>query len=276
MKHFLLIGDPVDHSLSPIIHSKLIKLHSLYADYTLRHVAKHELAGFFEELMSGNISGFNVTMPHKNAVPAYADFLSEEVKITGSTNTIVVKNDGLHAYSTDADGLVRAFASQGIEVCGKRIGILGAGGVCLPLVYKFAKLGATEVHLYNRTEQKAQSVAKIVQRETNFAVVLQDSPAGVARNSDIFINTTSLGMQGVDADFHDLSFLELLNKNSFVCDLIYKPAQTKLLAAAEKLGLCTMNGLPMLIFQALIAFEHFTGVKTSASDALAVKKALGL
>ncbi len=276
MKHYLVIGDPIKHSLSPTIYSALIKLHNLEADYSFKQVKPCDLENFFKNIDSEGISGFNVTMPHKQNVLKYVNFVSDEVRITQSANTITVKEDGLHAHTTDAQGFMRALASRGVDIKDKKIGILGAGGVCLPLVYEFVKSGANQIGIYNRTSEKSQSIAEIVLRETSFKTTILKTPNAVAQDCDVFINTTSLGMEGVLANFEDFSFLDNLRPGTFVCDLIYKPFKTELLSQAQSRGFETMNGLPMLVHQAIIAFEHFTGETTSQADVDAVQQALAL
>lgn len=264
---FYVIGDPVSHSLSPLIHTVLAELCQVDMTYSAHTVCKSELEGFFKE-EAPKVNGFNVTMPHKEAVIPYLNNLTDSAKLLNSVNT--VRTDTMSGTSTDGEGFVRALNYAGFDYSGD-IFVCGAGAVVRPLVLELGKKAKT-ITVFNRTREKADAICRFINENTSARGIFADNLGSLEKYS-LFINATPLGMSGC-ADFASLDFLGSLSSGVPVCDLIYSPEKTSLLAQAERLGHPILNGLPMLIFQACAAFEFFTGVRPPDSAFSAVQAAL--
>lgn len=256
-----VIGDPIEHSLSPLVHGGVMEALGVAYTYEKVRVKKGELRDFLVYVKENGITGFNLTMPHKTDIIPYLDEIDEEAKLFGSVNTVKIRDGKLFGFNTDAMGYVMALESKNYFFRGSRVVVLGAGGVVRTLALKAADLGATEVRICNRTYKKAEEIAKMVNDKTGVPVIAEDfsfeKMTAVAKTCDIFINATPLGMHGIDRDFEDLSFLEALPASALVSDLIYNPDKTMLLRKAESLGLTTLNGLGMLIYQGILADEIY-------------------
>ena len=260
-----VIGDPIGHSLSPFLHGSVIEKLGLDAVYLPYRVTGEETRRFHEAAAYMGFTGYNATMPHKIHLMDIVDELDESARQCGSVNTVRFRDGISRGYNTDAEGLMRALKGRGIVLPGSHVMMLGAGGAAGALARGFAAEGAGSVTILNRTEDKAASVAASIRSENRYSTVFEAGPlsAGKMREtaaaSDIIVNCTPVGMAGVGSCFDDLSFLN--ESRAFVCDLIYNPWKTDLLQAAEDHGLAGMNGLDMLIYQGLLAFEIFTDRK---------------
>ncbi len=256
-----VIGDPIEHSLSPLVHGGVMEALDVAYTYEKIKVKKGELRNFLVYVKENGITGFNLTMPHKTDIIPYLDEIDEEAKLFGSVNTVKIRDGKLFGFNTDAMGYVMALESKNYFFRGSRVVVLGAGGVVRTLALKAADLGATEVRICNRTYERAEEIAKMVNDKTGVSVIAEDfsleKMTAVAKTCDILINATPLGMHGFDRDFEDLSFLEALPTSALVSDLIYNPDKTMLLRKAESLGLTTLNGLGMLIYQGILADEIY-------------------
>lgn len=254
-KLMAVIGDPIGHSLSPFLHSQIIREAGLDAVYLPFLVKAGETGKFTEAARLLKLAGFNATMPHKNALVDLVDELDPEAESYGSVNTVKVLPDGrLRGYNTDVRGLFMAFERHGVKVKDSRIMIIGAGGVAGALIRGCAEAGAASVTMVNRTFEKAAALCGSVP----VAKALEwtgENMSRAAAEADVIVNCTSLGMSGTGMDFEDLSFLD--DSRALICDLIYNPWETRFLKHAASLGLRTMNGMDMLIYQGLLAFEIF-------------------
>lgn len=257
-KLMAVIGDPIGHSLSPFLHSQIIREAGLDAVYLPFLVKAGETGKFTEAARLLKLAGFNATMPHKNALVDLVDELDPEAESYGSVNTVKVLPDGrLRGYNTDVRGLFMAFERHGVKVKDSRIMIIGAGGVAGALIRGCAEAGAASVTMVNRTFEKAAALCGSVP----VAKALEwtgENMSRAAAEADVIVNCTSLGMSGTGMDFEDLSFLD--DSRALICDLIYNPWETRFLKHAASLGLRTMNGMDMLIYQGLLAFEIFMDV----------------
>lgn len=257
-KLMAVIGDPIGHSLSPFLHSQIIREAGLDAVYLPFLVKAGETGKFTEAARLLKLAGFNATMPHKNALTDLVDELDPEAESYGSVNTVKVLPDGrLRGYNTDVRGLFMAFERHGVKVKDSRIMIIGAGGVAGALIRGCAEAGAASVTMVNRTFEKAAALCGSVP----VAKALEwtgENMSRAAAEADVIVNCTSLGMSGTGMDFEDLSFLD--DSRALICDLIYNPWETRFLKHAASLGLRTMNGMDMLIYQGLLAFEIFMDV----------------
>ena len=259
-----VVGDPISHSLSPVIHETVLQ--ELGMDYTYRkiRVKKGELPAFLKSTDGLSLQGFNLTMPHKQDIIQHLDFIDEDARIFDSVNTVKADNNRLLGYNTDGKGCILSMLDKGYECRDKNIVILGAGGVVSTIALKTATEKAKKITVLNRTLSSAQALADNVYRQTGKEVVTAtlttENICEYCRDCDILINGTPLGMEGIDSDFDDFSFLKALNPYALVHDLIYKPQKTSLLAHANGLGLETLTGLGMLIYQGILADEIFLGV----------------
>lgn len=255
-RQLALLGNPVSHSLSPQIHNYISDRLGLDYIYTAMPVDKHNFKSAIEGVRALNFAGVNVTSPYKIDAYNLVDVLSEEAKLYGSVNTVVNQNGVLYGYSTDAEGFYKSLLREGSDVLGKDVLFIGAGGVTKPVMVHFARLGAKSISIINRTKEKALDIADYVNEVCGFQVQV-----GITKKHyDVVINTTTVGMHpNVDkCPVEDMSYVD---ESTTVCDMIYNPEKTLFLKMAEKKGAKIMNGLGMLIYQGLLAYELFTGVK---------------
>lgn len=258
-----VIGDPIGHSLSPMIHTTVLDELGIDYEYRKIHVSPQDLEAFMMSDAAKQLNGFNVTMPHKESIVKYMESVDAEAERCGAVNTVRVENGKFFGYNTDGDGYAKSLAEIGFELAGKRITLLGAGGAAATVMLKAASLGAAKISLLNRTESTAAELADEVYRKTGVMAEVYPLNTENCRRCcaecDILINGTPLGMAGVSADFEDTSFLEEIGNGGVVSDFIYNPPQTKLLEDAERLGLKTVNGLGMLIYQGIAADRIYLG-----------------
>lgn len=259
-----VVGDPIDHSKSPLIHETVLSSLEMPYEYRKVRIEKGHLPEYLAEVSKIGILGFNLTMPHKQDILPYLDFVDDEARIFNSVNTVCVKNGKLCGYNTDGHGFVYAMAKAGHCAKGKNIVILGAGGVVSTIAFKMGLEQAKKVTILNRTLSAAEKIAKSVTEEksigkTQFVckTLVFDNIAASLTDCDILVNCTPLGMEGIPHDFEDLSFLNVLKKGALVYDLVYNPFETTLLKRAKSLGFDTLNGFGMLIYQGLLADEIF-------------------
>lgn len=276
MKKLCVIGDPVAHSKSPLIQNTMISALGLDYEYTYQTVKRGETPHWLERVHSEGWTGFNATMPHKEALVPYMDELDEDARLYGAVNTVCSRNGKLYGFNTDGGGFARALAGVNIPIKDTRFVLLGAGGAAKAVALKLAQQGAGHVTVCNRTMEKAAALtAHSPDTMTPCGFTLSELSAACSE-SDVLVNCTNLGMNG-SPDFETLDFLNFLPKGAAVCDLIYHPLETSLLKKAKEQGHPAMNGLPLLIHQAILALEHFTQTKIDPAAMLPlVEKALGL
>lgn len=260
MLKLAVIGDPIHHSLSPVVHGAALEALGIPYTYQKIQVKKGELKEFLSYAKEQGITGFNLTMPHKVDILPYLDEIEETAAQIGAVNTVKIQDGRLLGFNTDGGGYMEALRNAGYDLQGKRILILGAGGVVRTLALQAAKNGAQEIRILNRTVEKAEEICRLVQETTSAVAESWTDEILFQRcaDCDIFIQATPLGMHGVERDFEDLGFLSALPKTALVSDLIYNPPSTKLLTHAKQEGLATLNGLGMLIYQALLADRIYT------------------
>ncbi len=239
-----VIGDPIAHSKSPLIHNFWLKKLGIDAEYRKTHVRPDELADYFTRRRGdGAWRGCNVTIPHKQAVQTHLDGLDPAAKSIGAVNCIVGNATGLTGFNTDVAGITESLRAAGFS--GESAVLIGAGGAALAALAAFRDLRITQVTVANRSLEKARALhPKVVGID-------QVRPA-----ADLLFNATSLGMTGQPPLDLDLSAMP---ETGIVFDAVYAPLETPLLAAARARGLRTIDGLQMLIGQAAAAFELFFG-----------------
>ncbi len=251
MNKYLVIGNPIEHSLSPKLHNFWIKVNNLNAIYEKKKINENELAGLILEIKKKNIHGINVTVPFKKAVIPYLDKLTFESENTQSVNTIHLEDNKLIGHNTDIEGFERSIKDLKLDLMNKKALILGAGGVVPSIIFALNKMKVSEVIISNRTKSKAESLKDLFK---NIKIV----EWGEIPEFDIIINATSVGLKNEDKMNLDISNV---GKNKFFYDVIYKPSETNFLKTGKKLGNRTENGKMMFIYQALGAFKMWHGIQ---------------
>ena len=250
MKKYLVIGNPINHSLSPKLHNFWIKQNRIDAIYDKAKLNPNQLENLILKVRDKKIDGINITVPFKTTVIPYLDQLSREAKQTKSVNTIYFKNDKVIGHNTDIDGFEKAINKINFKVTDKKIFVLGAGGVVPSIIYALNKMGAINISISNRTKAKAQMVKDIF---NNLKIV----DWGDVPEFDIIINATSLGLNKDDKI--ELNFSSV-GKDKLFYDVIYNPSETNFLKIGKKLGNKCENGKFMFIYQAFSAFKLWHNV----------------
>ena len=251
MKKYLVIGNPINHSLSPKLHNFWIKQNQIDATYDKAKLNLNQLGDLILEVKGKRVNGINITVPFKNAVIPYLDHLSAEAEKTKSVNTIYLKNEKVIGHNTDIDGFEKAINKTNYKLTDKKILILGAGGVVPSIVYALNKMGVINIFISNRTKAKAQMVKDIF---NNLKIV----DWGDLPEFDVIINATSLGLNKEDKIELDFSSV---GKNKLFYDVIYNPSETNFLKTGKKLGNKCENGKLMFIYQAFSAFKLWHNVE---------------
>jgi shikimate dehydrogenase len=261
-----VIGWPVAHSRSPVIHRYWLKQYGIDGAYEKEAVRPEDLERFLKQLWTKGYVGANVTLPHKEAALRAARSAGEAAITIGAANTLWLDPDGrLHACNTDAYGFMTnldAEAPQWNEGLGA-VMVLGAGGAARAVVYGLIKAGVPRILLANRTRARAESLAAAFGPKVE--VVDWEARNAALASCGLLVNTTSLGMAGQAPLDIDLSAMP---SNAVVTDIVYVPLETPLLAAARARGLATVDGLGMLLHQAVPGFEHWFGVRPEVTPAL--------
>ncbi len=256
MKKYLVIGNPIDHSLSPQLHSYWIKKNNIDATYIKKKLNEHDLKNLILQVRKKKIHGINITVPFKKAIIPYLDKLTAESKSTQSVNTIYLENDKIIGHNTDIDGFEQSIKRLKFDLFDKKAFILGAGGVVTSIIYALNKMKISKIFISNRTRKKAENLKNLF---NNLNIV----DWGEIPNFDIIINATSLGLKKEDEINLDFSSI---SNNKFFYDVIYNPKVTNFLKMGKKLGNKTVNGKLMFIYQAYSAFNIWHKVKPEIND----------
>ncbi|MDA7811640.1 shikimate dehydrogenase [Candidatus Pelagibacter sp.] len=243
-KKFLVIGNPIDHSLSPKLHNYWIKKYKIDAVYEKKLLNNSEIEGLISNIREEEIHGINVTVPFKKTVIPFLDELSEEAEISQSVNTIYKRDNKIIGHNTDIEGFKLSLEKTEKEIKNKKALILGAGGVVPSIIIALKKMQIKKINLSNRTELKAIELKK------NFPEI-EIIKWGETSNFDIIINATSLGLKKEDEI--NINYQQI-SKDKFFYDVIYNPPETNFLKNAKKYGGITKNGKMMFIYQAQKAF----------------------
>jgi len=254
-----IIGDPVEHSLSPVMHNAAFKELGLNLVYVAFTVTRNELKDAISGARSLGLLGLNVTMPHKNAVITYLDETDSTAKAMGAVNTILNNQGKLIGYNTDGVGALRALKENGISPDGKRMLLLGAGGAAKAIAFQAAQ-EVEELVILNRTSEKAEKLAEVLRREfgkrVNGGALSAEVLKKEMKDADILVNATSVGMHP-DVNRSPVPS-DLLRRDLCVMDIIYNPLETKLVTDAKAVGAKVVSGLEMLLYQGAVAFEIWT------------------
>lgn len=263
-KLYGLIGHPVGHSMSPLMHNDAFRQLGINGHYHAFDVREEKLSEAVNAMRVLNVTGFNVTIPHKVAIMNYLDEIDEEAKMIGAVNTVVNIEGHLIGYNTDGRGyLTSLLRLLKKPLKDSNILVIGAGGAARAVVIAMATHGVAELTITNRTREKAvmiQNHCKKIRQDIN--VIPLDNAKKIADKYDIIINTTSIGMSpNIDA----IPFpIENIKQKAILSDLIYNPLKTKWLELGEKKGLTIHNGVGMFVEQGVLAFQKWTNQKPNS------------
>ncbi len=274
-KYIGIFGNPIKHTLSPVIHDTLSRELGIEERYIPFHIT-HDLGEAIETAFSDGILGLNITVPYKQEVMPYLVDIDPAAKAIGAVNTLVRMKEGYKGYNTDMPGLAKAISSEGIELKDSKVIMLGAGGAARAVAYMCLKYGASKVYIVNRTFDNAKIIAEDMNREFGTDTIIPvsaDAYKDIPKGSYIFIQCTSVGLH--DGDGLPLIYDEDFYKMAYCgVDLIYNPARTPFIELVDRLGGKTLNGLKMLLYQGIMAYELWNDVNVSEELAEKVYKAL--
>lgn len=265
MKKTCVIGWPIAHSRSPIIHNYWLKQHGIDSLYEKRPVEPGQLAHFIASLPESNLLGCNVTIPHKEKAYACAEVVDDKVRRLGAANTLYVRNGKVHATNTDGEGLIASLRQDHPEfkLNGVKAVVLGAGGAARAIIDALLTAHVAEVAVINRSVDRIAPLQQIFGKQV---IAVQPGHERFALESTgLLVNTTSLGMEHQPPLSLDVS---QLSNHCLVADIVYTPLKTELLKRAELRGLPILKGLGMLLHQAVRGFELWYGVRPEVTQEL--------
>ncbi|MDE7424539.1 MAG: shikimate dehydrogenase [Lachnospiraceae bacterium] len=261
-----LLGSPVAHSISPMMHNEAFRQLGLDYAYLAFDVDLEHLKDAVDGLKVLNCRGFNCTMPHKTLICEYVDHLSQAASLIGAVNTVVNDNGILTGHNTDGIGYMQSVSSAGFDIIGKEMTLLGTGGAATAIAVQAALDGVKKLNIFNRrgaSFDRARTLADSLNQQTNCLVSLYDIADTTAlttslKNSHILTNATSVGM-APNTEQSIITDKSLFHEDLIVSDIIYNPEETLLLRLAKEAGCATFNGLYMLLYQGAEAFRIWTG-----------------
>ena len=272
MNKYLVIGNPIEHSLSPLLHNYWFEKYKIIDSiYEKKKVSKDDLKQIVQQIKNGKIKGINVTVPFKREILNYIDASSHEAQLTKSVNTLVKEGNKVVGYNTDQGGFKISLRENNWSPKDKNILILGAGGVTTSILSNFIRVnGANKVYLSNRTRKKAEELKNFWDKAVDLFSMKKNTIEVIdwgkkVELCDLIVNTTSVGLkkdEEINFDFGDYDNV----KDALFYDLIYNPKETNFLKDAKQRGNKTMNGKMMFLWQAQLAFEMWTGVSPKIND----------
>lgn len=275
-----VIGHPISHSKSPLIHNYWLDQYGISGTYTAIDIVPDDLQARLKQLQDSGYNGLNVTVPHKEQVIELCDDLADNAKIIGAVNTLVLKENGkISGHNTDAHGFIRNISvnAPNFDFGASNAFIIGAGGAARAAIYGLIVAGCMNITITNRTREKAELLAHEFQAwadntppganhgHVQINVADWDDKSDATRETGLLVNTTSLGMAGQPPLEIDLS---RLNKTAYVHDIVYAPLMTPLLTTAHQRGNPVITGIGMLLHQAAKSFEIWSGQIPEVSSAL--------
>lgn len=256
-KTYAVIGDPIDHSLSPNIHNAAFKELGLDCTYIAYRVPKGELVAGIKSLKSINIAGFNVTIPHKIEMIKHLDSLDEDCSVIGATNTVTNDNGKLSGYNTDMEGFLDPIKKRELAIKDSKVLLLGAGGAARAIVAGFAKEKAHNITIANRTKEKANALVQFADKiGIEAKAITLNEVAESASEYSFIVNATPIGLKNEPAPIST----KTMNEKSVVYDIVYMPMNTELIKQSKKNGATIIYGYEMLLSQATRAFKIWHGV----------------
>ncbi len=251
MKKYLVVGNPVEHSLSPKLHNYWLSSNKIEAIYGKLQAYDDDLKELCSSIKNGQINGLNITVPFKKKIIPHLDVLSGHALRTQSVNTVCLNNGNVTGYNTDIDGFELSIKKLDYDVRNKKVMILGAGGVVPSIIYALKNMNVPQIYLSNRTKENAQILKKLFDG-------IEVLDWGILPEFDIIINATSLGLK--ENDKFEIDFLKAGNNKLFF-DVIYNPFKTDFSIAGSKPGNIIENGLNMFLFQAQKAFSIWHNIE---------------
>jgi shikimate dehydrogenase len=255
-KTYAVIGDPIDHSLSPAIHNAAFLFFKLDCTYIAYRIPKGELEYGVESLKKVGIAGFNVTIPHKVDMMKLLNEADEECRLIGATNTVVNDNGFLKGYNTDVGGFLDPIRKRKIDCKNVEVLLIGAGGAARAIVGAFAKEKARKITVTNRTKERADSLVRFAKQlglESDYSDLTQAGE--MAGNYKFVVNATSVGLKGIDCPIST----KKIDRSSIVYDIVYMPVETPLIQQSKNQGATIIYGWEMLLAQAMKSFEIWIG-----------------
>lgn len=257
-KNYAVIGDPIQHSMSPVMHNDLFQFYGLDAEMKKIHIRKEQFESGINKLREMNISGFNVTVPHKQAIIPFLDELDPLSKAIGAVNTVVCEDGNWIGYNTDGEGYLKGLLKQFPDVKQTRTLIIGSGGAARGIYFTLAHYGVQQIDICNRTLSKAEALKEACPYPVKTTIMETTQVEKKLGEYGLVIQTTSIGMSpNIDASPIQMSNLM---DGTFVSDIIYNPLETKILMDAKAKGAIIQNGIDMFIYQGALAFEKWQGI----------------
>lgn len=266
---FGLLGKPVRHSLSPLMHNESFRYHGLDYVYLCFEIGEDQLPQAVRGLAAAGIHGFNLTMPNKNRMTELCDFLSPEADIMRAVNTVVNRDGKLAGYNTDGAGFMQAALDAGYPLPGETVTVIGTGGAGTAICAQAALDGVKKLHIFARPSsqfyKRTLDLVDRINRHTDCKADLNDTAdmtalKACAAESKMLINATSVGM-APHTDQCIVTDPKVFHEGLVACDIIYNPRETLFLQTAKSRGCRTFNGMYMLLYQGAAAFRHFTGLE---------------
>ncbi len=257
-----LIGYPLGHSISPVFQQAAFDHLGLDVRYELWETKSQDLRSVVKDILLPEKLGSNVTVPYKEEVIPFLNDLDELARDIGAVNTIVKRDGKLMGYNTDAGGFLRSLSEKGqFDPQGKRVTMIGAGGVARAISFVLIKAGVISLHLYDIEIERAQKLSRDIKSERVEVIESVQGPeySETISSADLLVNCTPIGMKHSPSEDHSPVPKNLISSKSLVYDVVYNPLQTRLLKDASEMGARTLGGLSMLVYQGVDAFELWTG-----------------
>ncbi len=257
-----IIGNPIGHSFSPMMHNYLYELLDLNYVYLAFDIKKKLLEDGVNGLVALGARGFNVTVPHKESILPMLDEVEKSAKIIGAVNTVLVENGRIIGYNTDITGFKKSIQDAGFDSKGKIVSVLGGGGAARAAIIGLIELGVSKVNIINRDNERAQQIITTYEKNgiDNINNILAKDVEEAIKQSSLIINATSVGMKGYLQSQSPLPG-EYFNEEMWVCDMVYNPQETVFLSEAGRKGCKLIDGLDMLVHQGADAFKIWTNVE---------------
>ncbi|WP_071395840.1 shikimate dehydrogenase [Bacillus tuaregi] len=271
-KIYGVIGDPIAHSMSPIMHNDSFKRYSINADYLAFHVKQEALHDAVKGFKAIQLAGFNVTVPHKTTIMAYLDEIDPLAQAIGAVNTVVNDEGRFIGYNTDGSGFLEGLKKEIPTLKNQKMLLIGAGGAARAIYYTMAHAGVQTIDIANRTAEKAEYLVQNCPYPVDSAVLSIENAERKLAEYDLIVQTTSIGMHP-DTERTPIC-LDGIKKDAFVSDIIYTPLETKFLREAKQNGARTQNGISMFVYQGALAFEKWTGIlpDTDSMESIVLKQ----
>lgn len=257
-KLFAVLGDPIGHSMSPIMLNDVLSYYEIDAHYHPFKVSPEELETAIRGLKAIGISGFNVTIPHKSAIIPFLDGVDDLALSIGAVNTVVNDNGKLIGYNTDGHGFIKGLEPYISSFSDKKVLVIGAGGAARAIYFTMAKMKPLAIDITNRTVIKAEELIEACPFESNSKSLTLDEAEVHLNEYDVVIQTTMIGMY--PKMLETPISLRNLNTQALVCDIVYNPLETQFMKEARQKGATVQNGVEMFVYQGALAFEKWTGI----------------